>query len=166
MTGKTAPYLAAAAIALSIPGFAHAQSTPPAPQGSPALPTMQAPSMNDSVAPGGLAPRGAAPSETMKQPLEAPELKGKTVFDAAGKKVGSIDEVLPQTGQARDAVVAVGGILGIGAKKVLIPASDIERKEDGRLIVAMTESQIEQLPEFERPRPSTSSPAVPGTARP
>lgn len=161
MTGKTAPYLAAAAIALSIPGFAHAQSTPPASPGSPALPTTQAPSMNDSVAPGGLVPR-----ETMKQPLEAPELKGKAAFDVAGKKVGSIDEVLPQTGQARDAVVTVGGILGIGAKKVLIPANDIERKEDGRLIVAMTESQIEQLPEFERPRPATSSPVAPGTARP
>lgn len=117
--------------------------------------------MNDSVAPGGLVPR-----ETMKQPLEAPELKGKAAFDVAGKKVGSIDEVLPQTGQARDAVVTVGGILGIGAKKVLIPANDIERKEDGRLIVAMTESQIEQLPEFERPRPATSSPVAPGTARP
>ena len=39
------------------------------------------------------------------------------------------------------AVVAVGGILGIGAKKVLIPASDIERTDDGRLIVAMVSAK-------------------------
>ena len=156
MTSKTAPYIAAAAIALALPlalpGIANAQSTPPAPQGSPALPTLQAPSMNDSLAPGGLSPRASAPRETMKQPFEATELKGKAVFDATGKKVGSIDEVVPPAGQTRDAVVAVGGIFGIGAKKVLIPASDIERTADGRLIVAMSEAQIERLPEYERPR--------------
>ena len=114
--------------------------------------------MNDSVAPGGLKPSAAAPRETLKQPFDATELKGKAIFDASGKKVGSIDEVVPQAGQTRDAVVAVGGFLGIGAKKVLIPASDIERTDDGRLIVAMSESQIERLPEYERPRPATSRP--------
>lgn len=155
MTSKVA-YLAAAAIALALPASAFAQSSSPnkVPGADPALPTTQAPSTNDRVAPGGL----------HKQSFESADLKGKNVYDPAGKKVGSIDEVVPTQGQPRDAIVAVGGILGIGAKKVLIPATDIERSEDGRLVIAMSENQIEKLPEYERPRGS-ASPAIPGGTR-
>jgi len=148
MTSKVA-YLAAAAIALALPMSAFAQSTSPsAPGTEPALPSTQAPSTG--VAPGGLP----------KQTFEAQDLKGKNVYDPAGKKVGEINEVVPQQGQPRDAVVAVGGILGIGAKKVLIPTTDIERMDDGRLVVAMSEDQLEKLPEYERPR-QTSAPVAP-----
>ncbi len=145
MTSKVA--LAVAAIALALPASAMAQSSSPRIPGTePALPTVQAPSMNDRVAPGGL----------HKQSFESSDLKGKNVYDPAGKKVGSIDDVVPTQGQPREAIVAVGGILGIGAKKVLIPATDIERSDDCRLVVAMSENQLEKLPELERPR--TSSP--------
>ena len=153
MTSKVA-YLAAAAIALALPASAVAQgSSPKIPGTEPALPSVQAPSMNDHVAPGGL----------QKNAFESSDLKGKNVYDPAGKKVGSIDDVVPTQGQPRDAIVAVGGILGIGAKKVLIPATDIARGEDGRLVVAMSENQIERLPEFERPRaPSAPTPPESG----
>jgi sporulation protein YlmC with PRC-barrel domain len=155
MTSKTA-YLAAAAIALALPASAIAQSSSPRIPGTePALPTVQAPSMNDRVAPGGLQP---------KPSFESSDLRGKNVYDPDGKKVGSIDDVVPAQGQPREAIVAVGGILGIGAKKVLIPATDIERSNDGRLVVAMSENQIEKLPEFERPRGSSPS-ALPDGAR-
>ncbi len=148
MTSKVT-YLAAAAIALALPASAIAQSSSPRIPGTePALPTIQAPSMNDRVAPGGL----------HKSTFESSDLKGKAVYDQAGKKVGSIDDVVPTQGQPREAIVAVGGILGIGTKKVLIPATDIERNDDGRLIVAMSENQLENLPEFERPR--TASPGA------
>jgi sporulation protein YlmC with PRC-barrel domain len=148
MTSKVA-YLAAAAIALALPTSAFAQSTSPSVPGTePALPSTQAPSTG--VAPGGLP----------KQTFEAQDLKGKNVYDPAGKKVGEINEVVPQQGQPRDAIVAVGGILGIGAKKVLIPTTDIERMDDGRLVVAMSEDQLEKLPEYERPR-QTSAPVAP-----
>jgi len=148
MTGKVA-YVAAAAIALALPASAFAQKNSPRVPGSePALPSIQVPSMNDRVAPGGL----------QKNAFESSDLKGKDVYDPAGKKVGEIDEVVPSQGQPHDAVVAVGGILGIGAKKVLIPASDIERGEDGRLVIAMTENQIEKLPEYERPSGTPPSP--------
>ncbi len=160
MTIKTAPYLAAAAIALALPVSSFAQSTSPAMPGTTPTPPeiqapSQAPSMNDRVAPGGLPSNDA--TRQMKQPFEATELKGKAVYDAAGKKLGSIDEVVPQSGQTREAVVEVGGILGIGAKKVLIPASDIARADDGRLVVAMSEDQVEKLPEYEQsPRPTAA----------
>ena len=154
MIGKT--YLAAAAIALVLPASVSAQSDSSKVPGSAlALPTVQAPSMNDRVAPGGL----------RTQAFESKDLKGKDVYDPAGKKVGSIDAVVPQQGQPRDAVVAVGGILGIGAKKVLIPAADIERMDDGRLVVAMSENQIEKLPEYERPRGGGEHSSMPGGGR-
>jgi sporulation protein YlmC with PRC-barrel domain len=152
---STRTYLAAAAIALALPASAFAQSSPSRIPGTDPLPSVQAPSMNDRVAPGGL----------KKQAFQSKDLKGKNVYDPAGKKVGSIDEVVPQQGQPRDAVVAVGGVLGIGAKKVLIPATDIERMDDGRLVVAMSENQIEKLPEYERPRGSGSAPTMPGDVR-
>lgn len=151
MTSKRT-YLAAAAIALALPASAFAQGSPSRVPGTDPLPAVQAPSMNDRVAPGGL----------KKQAFDSKDLKGENVYDPAGRKVGSIDEVVPQQGQPRDAVVAVGGVLGIGAKKVLIPATDIERMDDGRLVVAMSENQIEKLPEYERPR---GGPATPGDAR-
>lgn len=145
MTSKAA-YVAVATIALALPASAMAQSSAPRIPGTePALPTVQAPSMNDRVVPGGL----------HKSAFESSDLKGKNVYDPAGKKVGSIDDVVPTQGQPREAIVAVGGILGIGAKKVLIPATDIERSDDGRLVVAMSENQMEKLPEFERPRTSS-----------
>ena len=98
----------------------------------------------------------------MKQPFEASDLKGKDVYDAAGKKVGSIDEVVPATGQVRDAVLSVGGILGIGAKKVLIPASDIERGNEGRLVISMTQEQLDKLPEYEAPKRTPDTGTRPG----
>ena len=107
MTSKVA-YLAAAAIALALPASAFAQNNSPRVPGTePALPSIQAPSMNDRVAPGGL----------QRKSFESADLKGKDVYDPAGKKVGEIDEVVPTQGQPREAIVAVGGILGIGAKK-------------------------------------------------
>jgi sporulation protein YlmC with PRC-barrel domain len=150
MASKVA-YLGAAMIALALPASVLAQSNSPrVPGAEPALPNVQAPSMNDRIAPGGL----------RKHSFESSDLRGKNVYDPAGNKVGSIDDVVPAQGQPREAVVSVGGILGIGAKTVLIPATDIERSDDGRLVVAMSENQIEKLPEYERPRgePPSASP--------
>ena len=173
MTSKFAPYLAAAAIALALPLSALAQqggsSTPGA---SPAPAPSPAPMQNQAAPSGSDAGKSAAPSAAsgaMKQPFEAADLKGKDVYDAAGKKVGSIDEVVPATGQPRDAVLSIGGILGIGAKKVLIPASDIERGNEGRLTVSMTQEQLDKLPEYEAPKrdsgPATRAPGgAPGSA--
>jgi sporulation protein YlmC with PRC-barrel domain len=162
MTSKVTPYLAAAAIALALPGFALAQSgTSSTPGASPAPAPIPAPSMNETKGPGS----SSSLSSSTKQPFEASELKGKDVYDAAGKKVGSIDDVVPQTGQTRDVILSVGGILGIGSKKVLIPASDIERGNEGRLVVAMSEDQLDKLPEYERPR-ATTSPSGSAPARP
>jgi sporulation protein YlmC with PRC-barrel domain len=170
MTSKVAPYLAAAAIALTLPLSALAQqggSGSSMPGASPAPAPASPPSQSQSQT----APSGSdmGTKSATKTPFEATDLKGKDVYDAAGKKVGSIDDVIPQTGQARDAVLSVGGILGIGAKKVLVPASDIERGNEGRLVVSMTQEQLDKLPEYEAPKrdagPANRAPgAAPGSA--
>ena len=157
MTSKVVPYLAAAAIALILPLSAVAQQGSQTQGATPAPAPAPAPMQSQS-------PSGAekAPGGAMKQPFEASDLKGKDVYDAAGKKVGSIDEVVPATGQVRDAVLSVGGILGIGAKKVLIPASDIERGNEGRLVISMTQEQLDKLPEYEAPKRTPDTGTRPG----
>ena len=171
MTSKVAPYLAAAAIALTLPLSALAQQGGSSTPGASPAPAPASPPSQSQAAPGGSdTGKSTAPAAgAMKTPLEATDLKGKDVHDAAGKKVGSIDDVIPQTGQARDVVLSVGGILGIGAKKVLVPAADIERGNEGRLTVSMTQEQLDKLPEYEAPKrdagPAKRAPgAAPGSA--
>jgi len=160
MTSKVAPYLAAAALALALPLSAVAQQGGKSlPGASPAPAPSPAPMESQSPSPSGGADAGKS---ALKTPLEATDLKGKDVYDAAGKKVGSINDVIPPSGQARDVVVSVGGILGIGSKKILVPASDIERGNEGRLVIAMTEEQLDKLPEYEMPK--REAPAAPSTA--
>jgi len=167
MTSKVAPYLAAAAIALTLPLSALAQQGGSSMPGASPAPAPASPPSQTQTAPGG---SDMGTKSATKTPFEATDLKGKDVYDAAGKKVGSIDDVIPQTGQARDAVLSVGGILGIGAKKVLVPASDIERGNEGRLVVSMTQEQLDKLPEYEAPKrdagpANRASPgAAPGSA--
>jgi sporulation protein YlmC with PRC-barrel domain len=108
---------------------------------------------------GGLNGTNSQPSMQggLRQPFEASELQGKDVYDSAGKKVGSIDAVVPSTGPTRDVVLSVGGILGIGSKKVLVPATDIDRGNADRLVVSMTQDQLDKLPAYEAPKAAKNS---------
>ncbi len=168
MTSKYVAYLAAATIALALSAGAKAADSSSTPGASPAPAPVPAP-MNDqsgssssSGSIGGLNGTNSQPSmqsgqSNLRQPFEASELQGKDVYDSAGKKVGSIDAVVPSTGPTRDVVLSVGGILGIGSKKVLVPATDIDRGNSDRLVVSMTQDQLDKLPAYEAPKASKST---------
>jgi len=172
MTSKYVAYLAAATIALSFSAGAMAADDTSIPGANPAPAPLPAPMNDHSGSPsssgsvGGLSGTNSQPSmqSGIRQPFEASELQGKDIFDSAGKKVGSIEAVVPASGPTRDVVLSVGGILGIGSKKVLVPASDIDRGNGDRLVVSMTEDQLDKLPAYEAPKASktdssTSSPS-------
>jgi len=73
-------------------------------------------------------------------------LEGATVYDYSDSKVGTVDHLHGST-----AVIDAGGFLGIGAKAVAVPLSELDfmRDENGDVhaITARTKDQLEEMPE-------------------
>jgi ribosomal 30S subunit maturation factor RimM len=76
-------------------------------------------------------------------------LEGATIYGAGDENIGTVSEVLP-TGSV---VVDVGGFLGIGAKSVAVPASQLEfmRDEDGEVhaVTTWTEDQLKAMAAYQ-----------------
>ncbi len=77
-------------------------------------------------------------------------LEGATIYGADDHKVGKIDHI-HGSGAGGSAVIDVGGFLGIGAKPVAIPISDLDfmRDEDGDVhaITRWTKDELKDMPE-------------------
>ncbi|SDH08856.1 PRC-barrel domain-containing protein [Pelagibacterium luteolum] len=77
-------------------------------------------------------------------------LKDATIYGADDHKVGKISH-LHGTGPAAQAIVDVGGFLGIGAKPVAVPLSQLEfmRDEHGDVHAATTwtKDELKEMPE-------------------
>jgi len=77
-------------------------------------------------------------------------LEGATIYGADDHKVGKVSHV-HGVGSASQIVVDVGGFLGLGAKPVAVPLSQLEfmRDEHGDIhaVTAWTKDQLEQMPE-------------------
>ena len=77
-------------------------------------------------------------------------LAGATVYGPGDEKIGHIDH-LHGTGAAATVVIDVGGFLGIGAKPVSVPTSelDIMRDQSGTVhaTTTWTKAALKDLPE-------------------
>ncbi|RYE06800.1 MAG: PRC-barrel domain containing protein [Hyphomicrobiales bacterium] len=77
-------------------------------------------------------------------------LEGAAIYDAADHKIGTVSHV-HGSGAASQIVVDVGGFLGLGAKPVAVPVSDLAfmRGEDGDVhaVTSWTKESLEQMPE-------------------
>jgi ribosomal 30S subunit maturation factor RimM len=77
-------------------------------------------------------------------------LEGATVYGADDHTVGSVDHV-HGSGSGAAVVIDVGGFLGIGAKPVSVPMSDLDfmRDESGDVhaVTAWTKEQLKDMPE-------------------
>lgn len=86
--------------------------------------------------------------------LTAEILDGATIYGPDDEKVGSVDR-LHGAGQATQVVVDVGGFLGIGAKPVAVPLSQLEfmRDEDGNVhaVTNWTKDELKAMPEHVDP---------------
>jgi sporulation protein YlmC with PRC-barrel domain len=98
---------------------------------------------------GATAPRGAASTQ---QPVA--DLVGAEVIGSGGDKVGEVDDIVISTAGADSirAVLQIGGVAGIGEKRISLPLSQItvERSgdSDAQLRVAMDREALERMPEF------------------
>ena len=88
--------------------------------------------------------------------LTADDLKGARVYGTDEQWVGEISElVLADDGTISDAVVDVGGWLGIGERPVALKFSDLDVRRDANsnniaIYVDYTEDQLKAMPEYQK----------------
>ena len=102
----------------------------------------------------GAGQRGAATATSSQQRVA--DLVGAEVIGSGGDKVGEVDDIVISTAGADSirAVLQVGGIAGIGEKRISLPLSqvNVERSADDdepTLRIAMDGESLQRLPEYE-----------------
>jgi len=147
---------------------AFAQTPPPPASPSPSAPaenmpsTTPAPSPEPSTATPAPAPDKSADAATSAGTFASTQsadewrsskLVGLTVYNSANEKVGDINDlVLGPDGKISNAVIGVGGFLGLGEKLVAVAFSDLQlnRDADGtmRVTINSTKEALESAPDY------------------
>jgi sporulation protein YlmC with PRC-barrel domain len=111
--------------------------------------------------------------------VHASHIIGAQVKTTSGQEVGEVqDLIVSSNGNIRTAVITVGGVLGVGAKKIGVPYKDFSAAPDGNtLYVNMSEEQLKSFPEFDEdaddvhaanhsadPTPRSTAPAAGATS--
>ncbi|KIN75205.1 PRC-barrel domain protein [Sulfitobacter noctilucae] len=103
---------------------------------------------------------GAAFAEDTKNPVESKDaqrqdgnylraLDDMEVHDAAGEKIGEVEDVLIDgDGMPVAYVVEIGGLLGIGSDEAIVPIDAFEFA-GGAYVSKMTQDQLENLPRWD-----------------
>jgi sporulation protein YlmC with PRC-barrel domain len=115
-------------------------------------PSSSTPSMNAPATHRGQTAAGPAWSNT-ENLVDSRKLVGAHVRNAQGKDIGQIDELLvdPKDGKISQAVVGIGGLAGIGAKKVVVPWSDVHVSMNRtKAIVNIEQATLDSAPRYER----------------
>jgi sporulation protein YlmC with PRC-barrel domain len=97
--------------------------------------------------------------------VDSSDIVGTKVRDAQGKDIGEIDRLIidPQSGRISHVVVGVGGMLGVGERKVVVPWSEVKmtsRPDGGKAAVVMDRAKLESAPRYERAARADRAPAA------
>jgi len=82
----------------------------------------------------------------------ASRVKGTNVYNAAGSKIGHVEDVVldKESDRIMFAALGFGGVLGMGEKYAPVPWSVLNySKEKGGYVVPMSEDQIKQAPAYD-----------------
>lgn len=131
------------------------QEPTPAPSPSPSV-TDPAPSPSPVPGDGAATDSSSAGTFAANQAADewrSSKLVGQAVYNAANEKVGDINDlILGPDGKISNAVIGVGGFLGLGEKLVAVSYSDLQlnRDADGtmRVTINSTKEALENAPEF------------------
>ena len=93
------------------------------------------------------------------------DIIGTRIKNAEGKDIGEIDQLLidTQTGKVTHAVVGLGGLMGVGEKKVVVPWSDLKfasAAEGKKNAITMDQAKLESAPRYERSARTDSTPSA------
>lgn len=78
-------------------------------------------------------------------------VEGTAIFGSDGDKIGSVEKLLieKESGRVTDAVISVGGFLGIGEERHSLPWSKLTYNKDvGGYRLNVTEEQLKDAPHF------------------
>jgi sporulation protein YlmC with PRC-barrel domain len=85
------------------------------------------------------------------KPVSTDDMMGRQVEGSDGQPLGRVSDVIvdPQSGRIQQLVIASGGFLGIGAKRVAVDFSEVEVRPEGGIVAkGLTQASIEGMPEF------------------
>jgi len=100
------------------------------------------------------------------------ELIGTRIKSPDGKNLGEVDQLLidTQTGKVSHVVIGMGGLAGVGEKKVVVPWSEVKfsPSADGKKHdIVMDRAKLDSAPRYERSARMDRSPsASPSTTSP
>jgi sporulation protein YlmC with PRC-barrel domain len=83
--------------------------------------------------------------------ISSDKVEGTTVYNTAGEKLGSIDDLMidKRSGQIRYAVLEFGGFLGMGTDRYPIPWKILHYSNDKRgYTVPLDKTALEQAPKY------------------
>lgn len=141
---KTTPILGALAVAvlLSAPALAQDKMAPNA---------MSNMKMENNTA-GTPATAADTAKLTANGYLRSSKLVGADVYNSQDTSIGTVDDLLIGTehGKAAEAVLSVGGFLGIGDKLVEVPFSKLKLNKQGHLVLSgATKDSLTKLPTYQ-----------------
>lgn len=117
------------------------------------------------------APATIAPAPQQATGALMTNIIGESVYNGTGddaQKIGDVsDVVFDENGQAKSAIIGVGGFLGIGSKNVAFDYGKlqwVERNGDRWLVAETTKEALTALPDFDR-KPYDPAPAPASTAQ-
>jgi sporulation protein YlmC with PRC-barrel domain len=85
--------------------------------------------------------------------IRASKLVGTDVVNSAGEKIGDVSEVIVGRGGQPQAIVSVGGFLGMGEHRVAIDWSKLKIERQGnsdrmRVVLDMSKDQLKAMPDY------------------
>lgn len=88
---------------------------------------------------------------TMSDVISSDKVEGSSVYNVAGEKLGSIDDLMIDkvSGQVRYAVLEFGGFLGMGTDRYPIPWKVLKYSTDkGGYIVPIDKAKLDNAPKY------------------
>ena len=85
--------------------------------------------------------------------IAAEKVKGTNVYDLAGEKLGSVDDIMIDkvTGRAIYAVMSFGGFLGMGGKRHPLPWATLKYDADmSGYVVNLDKARLAGAPSYDR----------------
>lgn len=90
-------------------------------------------------------------NDTMGQIISSDKVEGSAVYNPAGDKLGSIDDLMIDkvSGQVQYAVLEFGGFLGMGTDRYPIPWRVMKYSTDrGGYVVPVDKAKLEKAPKY------------------
>lgn len=140
---------------MTLPVFAQTPA-PPSQNHSPAA--INAPATHDTAgnptADGYNSPSARNPVMTDNGGMRASKIVGSAVYNDKNEKIGSVDDIVIGNDKTLNAVLSVGGFLGMGSKMVEVPFDRLQfgntkQSSDNRVVMpGVTKETLTGMPDY------------------